>query len=119
MRRGAIGEGGYCCSPDCDVGPVGPGQKLSTATSGRFGCLCTQDFDCLMIRTFGGCLISLRPWVDYLRNIPGLRFCYCVPPLPSGELQGSALVRLSLQTLATFDWGDINLLEFMRDYIMG
>ena len=41
------------------------------------------------------------------------------PPLPSGELQGSALVRLSLQTLATFDWGDINLLEFMRDYIMG
>ncbi|GAX78992.1 hypothetical protein CEUSTIGMA_g6432.t1 [Chlamydomonas eustigma] len=39
--------------------------------------------------------------------------------LGSGELQGGALVRLSLQTLATFDWGDINLLEFMRDYILG
>ena len=51
-------------------------------------------------------------------NLPEPRFC-SFAPLPSGELQGSALVRLSLQTLATFDWGDINLLEFMRDYIMG
>uniref|UniRef100_A0A7R9YR22 Serine/threonine-protein kinase TOR n=1 Tax=Chlamydomonas euryale TaxID=1486919 RepID=A0A7R9YR22_9CHLO len=39
--------------------------------------------------------------------------------LASGELQGGALVRLSLQSLATFDWGEMNLLEFMRDHIMG
>ncbi|MEW5308376.1 MAG: hypothetical protein WDW38_000344 [Sanguina aurantia] len=34
------------------------------------------------------------------------------------ELQGSALTRLALQTIGSFEFGRVNLLEFMRDYIL-
>jgi hypothetical protein len=33
-------------------------------------------------------------------------------------VQGSALVKLALQTLGTFDFGRVSLLEFMRDHIL-
>ena len=35
-----------------------------------------------------------------------------------GELQGPALIRVALLTLGTFDFGEYNLLEFVRDHVM-
>ena len=36
----------------------------------------------------------------------------------AGELQGPALIRVALLTLGTFDFGQFNLLEFVRDHVM-
>lgn len=36
----------------------------------------------------------------------------------AGELQGPALIRIALLTLGTFDFGQCNLLEFVRDNVM-
>ena len=36
----------------------------------------------------------------------------------AGELQGPALIRVALLTLGTFDFGQYNLLEFVRDHVM-
>ena len=36
----------------------------------------------------------------------------------TGELQGPALIRVALLTLGTFDFGQFNLLEFVRDHVM-
>ena len=38
--------------------------------------------------------------------------------LRAGELQGPALIRVALLTLGTFDFGQYNLLEFVRDHVM-
>ncbi len=38
--------------------------------------------------------------------------------LSAGELQGPALIRVALLTLGTFDFGQYNLLEFVRDHVM-
>ena len=35
----------------------------------------------------------------------------------AGELQGAALIRLTLQTLGSFDFGSTRLLEFVRDHV--
>ena len=36
----------------------------------------------------------------------------------AGELQGTALTRLALQTLGGFDFGPARLLEFVRNHVM-
>eukprot|EP00967_Tisochrysis_lutea_P076368 scaffold103316_cov36-Tisochrysis_lutea.AAC.1 len=36
----------------------------------------------------------------------------------SSEVQGNALIKLALQTLSTFDFGHVQLLEFTRDHIL-
>ena len=36
----------------------------------------------------------------------------------AGELQGPALIQVALLTLGTFDFGQCNLLEFVRDHVM-
>jgi len=38
--------------------------------------------------------------------------------LHAGEVQGNALIKLALQTLGTFDFGRVQLLEFTRDHIL-
>uniref|UniRef100_A0A7S3R516 Serine/threonine-protein kinase TOR n=1 Tax=Dunaliella tertiolecta TaxID=3047 RepID=A0A7S3R516_DUNTE len=38
--------------------------------------------------------------------------------LTTGEVQGNALIKLALQTLSTFDFGHVQLLEFTRDHIL-
>lgn len=40
------------------------------------------------------------------------------PSTDTGELQGPALIRIALLTLGTFDFGQCNLLEFVRDHVM-
>ena len=35
----------------------------------------------------------------------------------AGELQGAALTRLALQTLGSFDFGSMRLLDFVRDHV--
>jgi len=42
----------------------------------------------------------------------------CPFVLRAGELQGPALIRVALLTLGTFDFGQYNLLEFVRDHVM-
>jgi len=42
----------------------------------------------------------------------------CPFVLCAGELQGPALIRVALLTLGTFDFGQYNLLEFVRDHVM-
>ena len=37
--------------------------------------------------------------------------------LDAGELQGAALTRLALQTLGSFDFGSMRLLDFVRDHV--
>ena len=37
--------------------------------------------------------------------------------LCAGELQGAALTRLALQTLGSFDFGSMRLLDFVRDHV--
>lgn len=39
-------------------------------------------------------------------------------PRPAGDLQGGALTKLALQTMGNFEFGGVNLLEFMRDHIL-
>ncbi|KAF5842966.1 armadillo-type protein [Dunaliella salina] len=38
--------------------------------------------------------------------------------LTTGEVQGNALIKLALQTLSTFDFGNVQLLDFTRDHIL-
>ena len=49
---------------------------------------------------------------------PQARFQALSLALASGEAQGNALVRLSLQTISRFDFGAVGLLDFMRDHIL-
>ena len=53
---------------------------------------------------------------------PPSQLCYpaevCPFVLLAGELQGPALIRVALLTLGTFDFGQYNLLEFVRDHVM-
>ena len=47
-------------------------------------------------------------------------FCKTLRPNPlssAGELQGAALTRLALQTLGSFDFGSMRLLDFVRDHV--
>ncbi|GIL44136.1 hypothetical protein Vafri_1666 [Volvox africanus] len=46
------------------------------------------------------------------------KFAALSAAIAAGELQGNALIKLALQTLGTFDFGGIQLLEFMRDHIL-
>ena len=53
---------------------------------------------------------------------PPSQLCYTAEVYPlvssAGELQGPALIRVALLTLGTFDFGQYNLLEFVRDHVM-
>ncbi|MEW5302322.1 MAG: hypothetical protein WDW36_005122 [Sanguina aurantia] len=79
----------------------------------------------LMLRMDAGCCVGAG--VDALAHIQGTGAlvwavaCDVACRLRAAairELQGSALTRLALQTIGSFEFGRVNLLEFMRDYIL-
>eukprot|EP00798_Chlamydomonas_sp_ICE-L_P022752 gene22752-29919_t len=61
-------------------------------------------------------VLAKRPFNPYTAQ---QKFQALSAALATGELQGNALIKLALQTLGTFDFGQVNLLEFMRDHILG
>ncbi|DBA66640.1 TPA: hypothetical protein ACH3X2_002209 [Trebouxia sp. C0005] len=54
----------------------------------------------------------------YRENLPTATAHSLAQAIQLGELQGPALIRVALLTLGTFDFGQYNLLEFVRDHVM-
>ncbi|GBG00672.1 target of rapamycin kinase [Raphidocelis subcapitata] len=68
------------------------------------------------------CLLDLLSLVltnrPFSPATPRARVAGLVSALASSELQGAPRVRLALNTLGSFDFGRVSLLEFVRDHIL-
>lgn len=60
-------------------------------------------------------MLTSRPFSP---TTPRQRVAGLVGALASSELQGAPRVRLALNTLGSFDFGKVSLLEFVREHIL-
>jgi FKBP12-rapamycin complex-associated protein len=60
-------------------------------------------------------VLTSRPFSP---TTPRARVAGLVGALAASELQGAPRVRLALNTLGSFDFGKVSLLEFVRDHIL-
>lgn len=107
---------GCCFLPTCQAEPTAGGLPV-TACSGHSSSVCLSEMPSELMGPSSAWLLIVSLHEHVWGGLHATAWGHFAWGL-AGEVQGPALIRIALLTLGTFDFGQCNLLEFVRDHVI-